>query len=113
MSETDADVRRFMEAVKAASERMLAGNAQELARLGGVNVRINLRKSFEAAGKGVAFGIAVAKIYASGQVHLEDVGGIAAGFGLWSTFLDAIREKMTPLQYVACCAIGQSEDGCA
>jgi len=78
--------------------------------LWGVNVRLNLRKAFEAAAIAAAAGFSIAKII-SGIPDPSDVPAMVGMLGFWSTLLDAVRKKMRASQYVTCVFLGDKSDG--
>lgn len=109
-SDVSQEVKEFYEAVALSVQQLPEPDTGELVDALGVRMRLNLKHAFVAAAKGVA-AVASAANLMHGNVTPTDLGGGAAALTFWSSFLDAIRQKMTALEYVACVAISQSPDG--
>lgn len=82
----------------------------EQAPLLGANVRINVAKALESVYRSAALVIKL-----KGAVVTGDTGALLdmpdEFFSLVISTLDAVREKMDPLTYVACVALSRNEDG--
>lgn len=87
-------------------------DAQTKALYGGANFRLNVAKAFSAAWKATSLYFKMKKAALLGGPGIEDVLGIGSDVvGLVTASLNAVREKLHPLAYVACFALSSAEQG--
>jgi hypothetical protein len=86
-------------------------DAQTQALIGGLNFRVNVAKAFRAAWTTAKICFTAKKIALTGSVGPADIIGIATDIytAVVST-LDALRERMHPLEYTACIVLSGSHD---
>jgi hypothetical protein len=105
-----AAAQEFFDALNHAVKRVPEQETAEQFRAFGGQWRLNLKHALAAAAKAVAGAATIVHVL-RGQASPADFAGGAALLTLWSSFLDAIRQKMTALQYVACVAIAKAPEG--